>query len=597
MSDLILIREDNPRLIFEALLETDSPVLLLGPGQALKPHAEASLLEAAREGTRWVGASPHPDMPAGAYGNWLFASGRPPFGPGKGRHIRVWGLLGDPSAWTAALSSCLQNLPEGCDWQPWFLVELAKRGVHPLPVALPWLFQERLPALDEALKEEERRGACFSELERRGMLGPDYRPEAPVAGSEVPEDWKRTALSLANVERTALKGTQVAGMSGEELVSALTDASMRRTFELAYTKGFRGTSAPPAIARNVKRIAVIHPAYGGSLNLARRSSIALQRLGYEVVRVDPSSRAPEVVAAMKRGDGEALFRNLEQECLQAVMDSKPQAVWVLAQAPLGPGALRTLSRQGILSAYWFCEDYRVRRTWRDIAPAVDAFFPMQGGAFADALASLGVSVFDPLPACAASDFCAAPLPPEPSHPLSFFGAPYANRIRFFEALADLPLELFGEGWMESATPQLKNHVRDGSRLSEAQGIELFRQSAVNLNLHSSPCLHGVDPEGDYVNPRTFEIAASGSFQICDRRRDLPAAFVEDLEIPVFSTVAELRELIQRFLRDPDGRRRRAAAARKRVAAEHTYEHRLETALKTLGLPIFSRTSAEIPQFG
>jgi spore maturation protein CgeB len=239
----------------------------------------------------------------------------------------------------------------------------------------------------------------------------------------------------------------------------------------------------------------------------------------------------------------------------------------------------------MLTAFWFCEDYRVFLKWHVPATAVDAFFPIQGEPFTSALAAAGVPVMPVLPMAAARDACFSSEPTTAACKLSFFGTPFRNRVAFFEALADLPLELHGLGWLDDAGGLLRPLVKNGNVLTEAEGFELFKTSAVNINLHSSPFHHGVDPHGDYVNPRAYEIAACAGFQLVDRRRDLPLSFEEDSEVVAFASAAELRAQFLRWINDPEGRRKIAMASRRRVLAEHTYEHRIRAALRALQITV------------
>lgn len=64
----------------------------------------------------------------------------------------------------------------------------------------------------------------------------------------------------------------------------------------------------------------------------------------------------------------------------------------------------------------------------------------------------------------------------------------------------------------------------------------------------------------------------------DARHDLAKHFAEPEEVFVFRSAAELRELVERALRDPVWAERAAAAARKRAIKEHTYMHRMERLL-------------------
>ena len=107
-------------------------------------------------------------------------------------------------------------------------------------------------------------------------------------------------------------------------------------------------------------------------------------------------------------------------------------------------------------------------------------------------------------------------------------------------------------------------------------MRVFNASAVNLNLHSSTYHDDVDPLGDFVNPRTFELAGCGAFQVVDARRLLPELLEPGREVAVATSGAEMRALAQHYLARPDERRALAERARTRALAEHTYEHRMRT---------------------
>jgi spore maturation protein CgeB len=143
-------------------------------------------------------------------------------------------------------------------------------------------------------------------------------------------------------------------------------------------------------------------------------------------------------------------------------------------------------------------------------------------------------------------------------------------------LADLDFRIWGDGWNEPALSHLV--AGDGKRFGMAEMVKIFGASAINLNLHSANHVSGLDPEPDFVNPRTFEIAACGAFQLVDRRDPLPDLFTAD-EMVTFGSMAELRSGIARYLADPDERQAVATRARARVLAEHTYEHRTRRILR------------------
>lgn len=81
-----------------------------------------------------------------------------------------------------------------------------------------------------------------------------------------------------------------------------------------------------------------------------------------------------------------------------------------------------------------------------------------------------------------------------------------------------------------------------------------------------------------VNQRVFDVPATGSFIITDWREQMEQLFVPEHEIICYNEPGEARELVRYYLDKPVERTKIALAARKRILAEHTYDHRLKTLL-------------------
>ncbi len=77
-----------------------------------------------------------------------------------------------------------------------------------------------------------------------------------------------------------------------------------------------------------------------------------------------------------------------------------------------------------------------------------------------------------------------------------------------------------------------------------------------------------------VNQRVFDVPASGGFVLTDYREQMEALFEPGREIVSYSDISEIRPLLDKWLSDDAGRAEIVAAARRRILAEHTYEHRL-----------------------
>jgi len=177
--------------------------------------------------------------------------------------------------------------------------------------------------------------------------------------------------------------------------------------------------------------------------------------------------------------------------------------------------------------------------------------------------------------------------------LSFVGAAYHNRVELLPGLSDLGLKIYGTGW-PAVEPFLSCSPQFNRRQSSEESNLIFNASAISLNLHSSPWTDGVNPVGDYLNPRCFELAGAGAFQLVDRRADLAAAFEPGREIETYGDIAECRAKVRHYVAHPEERRELAERARARALAEHTYRHRMERAVEVLRAgpaPALARRSA------
>ena len=88
-------------------------------------------------------------------------------------------------------------------------------------------------------------------------------------------------------------------------------------------------------------------------------------------------------------------------------------------------------------------------------------------------------------------------------------------------------------------------------------------------------------EGNSINCRTFEIAGAEGLQIMEYRQAIEDCFEPGKEIVTYSSMDELKEKVDLYRKDVAAARAIREAAGKRVLAEHTYRHRLESILDTL----------------
>ena len=341
-----------------------------------------------------------------------------------------------------------------------------------------------------------------------------------------------------------------------------------------------------AVARGLN-IAVVGPFYGGSLPIAGYCASALESLGHNVEFID-NGVFGEIFQSIERITDKkphqsilrSKFSEFASEAAMArIVPFRPDIVLVLAQAPLLSSALNILREQGITTAFWFVEDFRHMEYWRNIAGKYDYFFVIQEGGFLEMLREAGAPRPAFLPMAASLDIhrkltLDAEDLAEFGSDVSFVGAGYYNRRQLFKGLIDLDFRIWGNEW--DGCPELEMFLqRRGARVDTEDIVKVFNASRININLHSSSYHEGVNPDGDFVNPRAFEIAACGAFQLVDPRNGLSDFFQIGEEIACFDSLSDLRAKIVRYMEDPEERKAIAERGMRRVQRDHTYERRME----------------------
>ena len=342
------------------------------------------------------------------------------------------------------------------------------------------------------------------------------------------------------------------------------------------------------------RIAVVGPIYGGSLPITGFVVRALESLGHHVRWLDHSVHATSYhqLELLKNSQHRLALQSKYAEMLSRITmaqlaEDPPDLVLSLAQAPLILPMLEQLRRKKFITAMWFVENFRHLTYWQQLAAGYDFWFVIQQDPCMAAIKQAGAKEVRYLP-MAADPSVHRPLEltqaerEEYGSDVSFVGAGYANRREIFPRLLghEWRFKLWGNEW-DGAADLTSVLQRNGARIDTATCQKVFNASAVNLNLHSWAGT-GLDPEGDFVNPRTFELAACGAFQLADRRSLMPNLFTAS-EVATVSSPDEFPGEIARWLREPDQRLAMAGKARQRVLAEHTYAHRMRDLLSQIGV--------------
>jgi len=365
-----------------------------------------------------------------------------------------------------------------------------------------------------------------------------------------------------------------------------------------------------AVKRGIK-ILVVSPVYGGSHPIALYCSLTLKKMGHTVELLDNSRFTDVMFFAKDIAKGKFRYERmidlmtsfLSEAVIAKCEAFKPDLVFALAQSPLTIECLKRLKNNNIPTAYWFVEDFRLMDYWKNIAGYYDYFFVIQKGDFSDEMKKAGVENCRYLPLAASPDVHKRVELSDDERDyygsdVSFVGAGYYNRRLLFKGLVDYDFKIWGSDWDMNSL--LSRYIqRAAERVDTDETVKIFNASKININLHSSTYHNGVNPFGDFVNPRTFEIAACGAFQLVDRRSELAELFEIGKEVIVFEDLEGLKQKIAYYLDNPAEREKIAESARQRVLREHTYEHRMSEMLEYLTdngfMPALWEQEGEVPK--
>lgn len=186
--------------------------------------------------------------------------------------------------------------------------------------------------------------------------------------------------------------------------------------------------------------------------------------------------------------------------------------------------------------------------------------------------------------------------------ISFVGALMKTRTDTLDAISDTleKHKFFIQGISSELLPEKhranseswteKRLIECGSKaLSIREVTEMFNYSKIVLNIHREPEWGGNDGSKFPIisalspNPRTFEAAACGAFQLVDDQRpEIRRMFNENEMVEYeYGNPKDLSDKIEYYLKNQEEAKQISRRAYKRVWKEHTYTNRAKTMLELL----------------
>lgn len=277
------------------------------------------------------------------------------------------------------------------------------------------------------------------------------------------------------------------------------------------------------------------------------------------------------------GFGDPVYRQLfNRRVLKRIRATRPDVVFVYGSNwSLQPPTLYRLRHDfGCQLALWEVngEPSQPGLEWFHHVFALDS-------AVASDLRTQGLACAEHLPACA---------DPQEHRPMEltaeqrlrlggdvcFVGSPHPLRNRLLRELGelgDLDLRIWGRGW--SQVDGLRPQVRDEPVYGLKKNM-IYHASRLSLNVQRPHMRRG-------ENFRVFEVAACGGVSLSLPKPDLARCFTPGEEVATFDGPAELPRRARQLLAAPDWLATLRDGGRRRVLAEHTYDHRAAVILEHL----------------
>lgn len=269
-----------------------------------------------------------------------------------------------------------------------------------------------------------------------------------------------------------------------------------------------------------------------------------------------------------------------------------ELVLVLNGVVLPAEKVDLLRRSGYRTAVWFTDDPYYTDWTITIASRYDYVFTLELGClsfYRDA----GCQHVYYLP------FAANPRVFQPKKVLASYqsdicliGTAFWNRVELIDRLAPVLLDrkVVISGWWWDRLQnysRLSDSIKLGDWMTPEETACYYNGAKIVINLHRSINDDSINANTSKkipalsVNPRTFEIACCGTFQLSDLRQETGQLYSLGTEIATYTSYEELINKIDYYLQNEDERQTMALNGLARTRRDHTYHKRLSTMLSIL----------------
>jgi spore maturation protein CgeB len=267
----------------------------------------------------------------------------------------------------------------------------------------------------------------------------------------------------------------------------------------------------------------------------------------------------------------------------------PDLVLVLNGVVLPAEKVDLLRKHGFRTAVWFTDDPYYTDWTITIAPRYEYVFTLELGClsfYRDAGCqhvyylpfAANLYVFQPkqVEAIYQSDIC-------------LIGTAFWNRVKLIDHLTPFLLDrkVVISGWWWDRLrnySRLSDAIKLGDWMTPEETACYYNGAKIVINLHRSINDDSINANTSMkisalsVNPRTFEIASCGAFQLTDLRQETGQLYALDAEIGTYTSPDDLIRKMDYYLRNEDERQAIALSGLARTSRDHTYHKRLSSML-------------------
>lgn len=161
----------------------------------------------------------------------------------------------------------------------------------------------------------------------------------------------------------------------------------------------------------------------------------------------------------------------------------------------------------------------------------------------------------------------------------FVGAHYPNRWEIVKMLGDFDVGIWGPSWDNASGAELGSLHIQNQRVDVTEWTRIYCASKIVLVVHyrdDKIACH-------QISPKVYEALGCGCFVLVDRQKDISKVFKNGKHLVQFDSPEDLKEKAAWYLDHPELRRQIAENGRREVLARHTYRHRIQTIIDTVGL--------------